>query len=69
MSETAQEKAHRYATTTAIKRVEESIVREWWTVRKPGIEESIPVFFCPPQSHAEIMKNWPAYRNCGVLPA
>jgi len=67
MTETAQEKAQRYATASA-KRVETTyIVREWWTVTKPG-EAAIPVFFCPPQTQAGIMQNFPGYRHCGVLP-
>lgn len=43
------------------------VARERWSVTRPN-EAPIEVFFCPPQTHADIMKNWAAYRHCGVLP-
>lgn len=52
----------------AAQRVEQTyIAREWWSVTRPN-EAPVEVFFWPPQTHAEIMKNWPGYRHCGVLP-
>jgi hypothetical protein len=52
----------------ATQRIETSyIAREWWSITRPN-EAPIPVYFWPPQTCAEIMQNWPAYRHCGVLP-
>lgn len=59
------ERARRIAQEAASRVDNAYIAREWWRVTRSG-EPSVEVFFCPPQSHAEVL-GWPRYHGCGVI--